>query len=317
MKVWIYAVVVVLVGAWSSPLFYNAGKALAEVTHEKRTNDLLKKLGAVCARAEFPDFFVLTLIGVAVVLFLPFTETLQLKGGGGDGRAEGQPLKKNVRRGRDWVMGVMLAAGIFSAIGFLLLLAGPFASRGAPEGVGKLIVRLLPWILVGAIIQEWLFRGVVLGIFLRAWGVEIGLTAMAVLLAMLYFIIPPAGMNVPDPDASGVGFELLKMMLSRLRSPAVWVREFLPLVAMGWVLGYARWRTASLWLPAGLHAGWILANGFFLSLARPVVSGDAISKVVAGTSLAQGLVPLVGTLAIGGLVHFLTESNRRREATGE
>ena len=41
-KVWLYAAASVLRGAWISPLFYNAGKALAEVSQFKQINGPLE-----------------------------------------------------------------------------------------------------------------------------------------------------------------------------------------------------------------------------------------------------------------------------------
>ena len=49
LKVWLYAAASVWLGAWISPLLYNAGKALAEVSQGKTTNGPLEWLAAVCA----------------------------------------------------------------------------------------------------------------------------------------------------------------------------------------------------------------------------------------------------------------------------
>ncbi len=132
----------------------------------------------------------------------------------------------------------------------------------------------------------------------------------ALLFALVHVLIPPPGMNVADPDAAKVGFELLHLVIVRLENPQVIFREILPLAAMGWVLGYARYRTASLWLPMGLHAGWILANGLFMAFAQPLKREDFLAKLLAGDSLAEGLIPVAGVFVLGTMVYFLTESNR-------
>src|SRR5512137_2881398 len=48
LKVWLYAAASVLLGAWISPVLYNAGKALAEVSVCKVTNGPLEWLAKLC-----------------------------------------------------------------------------------------------------------------------------------------------------------------------------------------------------------------------------------------------------------------------------
>ena len=62
LKVWLYAAAVAVVGAWISPLLYNAGKALAEVGATKRTNGPLDWLAGQCQVMDFPSFFKCSLI---------------------------------------------------------------------------------------------------------------------------------------------------------------------------------------------------------------------------------------------------------------
>ena len=56
-KVWLYAAAAVALGAWISPLLYNAGKALAEVAARKTTNDALQWLANPLPAGGFPGFF--------------------------------------------------------------------------------------------------------------------------------------------------------------------------------------------------------------------------------------------------------------------
>ena len=71
LKVWLYAAASVLLGAWFSPLLYNAGKALAEVSSSKQTNGFLEWLAGICRTAEFPRFFETSVLIAAAILFLP------------------------------------------------------------------------------------------------------------------------------------------------------------------------------------------------------------------------------------------------------
>jgi len=307
LKVWLYVAAVVTVGAWLSPLVYNAGKALAEVTAGKPTNGVLRILGGFCRTSGLPDFFVFTLMVVGLVLFYPFFEWLEMRRG--QGGNIGQPIRKNRRGFLHWVTGFLLVTGLFLLTGYALLFTGAFVWRATPELTTKWWIGIAPCILLIVPLQEWLFRGMALGIFLRGVGAMAAITLAATLFGFVHFIFPPAGMNVPDPDASGVGFELLQLSLMRLRDPWTVAGVLVPMIGMGWILGYARWRTASLWLPAGLHAGWVFANGIFLAFVQPLPRVDPVARVLAGGSLAEGLIPLAAILITGTLIYFLTNDD--------
>ncbi len=306
LKVWLYAAAVVLLAAWASPLIYNAGKAMGEVTAGKPTNEFLKWLGARCQEADFPAFFLGTVAAIAILLFIPFSEWLDIKGRRRDG-VQGQPLRKNRRGFLEWLTGALLACGLLLLTGYGLMSAGAFVWRGLPMGEWKWLYQLLPWMVMGIIVQEWLIRGAALGIFLRAMKPGAAILLAALLFAVIHSLVAPAGFNVPDPDADGVGFQLLQMIGTRLADPRILIVEFLPLLAMGGVLGYARWRTASLWLPIGLHLGWKLAQVIFAKAAKPVPQSDDVAALLSGRELVQGMIPLAAVLVTCALVYFLTQ----------
>ncbi len=306
LKVWLYAAAVVAGGAWVSPFLYNAGKALGEVTSVKRTNGFLEWVGKVCQEADFRMFFLISVIAMALLLFIPFAEWLSMKREA-RGREIGQPLKKNRRGILEWGTGLLLAAGFFLLMGYGLVATGSFTWEGPPKEPLKLLQGGLPWLLAGVVIQEWLFRGVALGIFLRAVKPLAAITMAAVLFAVVAFLYPSPGVDVADPDASGVGFELLSITGRGLADPAILLGSVLPLLAAGWVLGYARWRTASLWLPVGLQMGWMVANVLFQAATKPVPRVDPLARLMAGDSLMHGFIPLAGVLVVGALVYFVTD----------
>lgn len=321
-KVWLYAAASVLLGAWVAPLFYNAGKALAEVSQSKQINGPLEWLAGVCKTADFPDFFSAALLATAILLFLPFTEWL--RGGrvpgegrrpgmlrlpdGTRGRGNGQRLLKNQSGVRQIFTGFTWVTLLFFLIAAILLAAGVFTWKGPTEHPVRLLTRAL---MIGfglAVVQEMLFRGIMMGIFLRAMRPAAALGLSAVLFALVHFIIPPPGMNVLDPEASGVGFELLRKLASQFSEPKAVFGTFAPLLALGVVLAYARWRTASLCLPIGLHAGWIFANSVLAGVTAATSRPDSLIWVISGATMTQGLVPLIGIILVGILTNHLTTS---------
>jgi len=290
-----------------SPVIYDAGKALGEITSVKRTNGFLEWMGRICQDADFRVFFLVSVIGMALVLFIPFVEWLSMKREA-RGRGIGQPLENRRGGALEWGTGLLLAAGLFLLMGYGLVATGSFVWEGPPKELLKLLQGALPWLILGVVIQEWLFRGVVLGIFLRALHPFAAISAAAVLFTVVASFYPPPDLKIADPDASRAGFELLGLMVRRLGDPAVLMGNLLPLLAAGWVLGYARWRTASLWLPVGLQMGWILANVLFQAATKPVPRVDPLARLMAGDSLMHGFIPLAGVLVVGALVYFVTDS---------
>jgi membrane protease YdiL (CAAX protease family) len=318
MKVWLYAGASVLLGTWLSPLLYNMGKALAEVSSEKETNGFFEGLAGLCRKADFPDFFVLGLVGMAAVLFIPFMDSLRggkTTEGSGIWRIRlpqgakiltmGQRLVRNPDGVRHAGIGFLLAVSLFALLGCVLLATGVLQWKQTGGGISKLFFGWLPFALGLAALQELLFRGITMGIFLRAMRPASALGLSAVLFALVHFLKPPPGLDVSDPDAARVGFELLGKIIGQFAEPRILLGSFAPLLALGVVLAYARWRTASLWLPIGLHAGWIFINQVFGTLSA-TSDPDSVLWVISGVPLRQGLVPLIGIVIVGVLATYLT-----------
>lgn len=316
-KVWLYAAVVVLLGAWISPMLYNLGKALAEVSATKQTNGLLESLARLCQQADFPDFFTLSLIGTAVVLFGPFVDSLRggkkLESGaawrirlpqGEKLLMKGQALVRNPNCFRHGAIGFALVVVLFALLAGFLLAMGVLQWN---HGHGSSLKTLPAWLLFAlglAVIQEVLFRGIAMGIFLRAMRPAAALGLSAMLFALVHFLNPAKGLNVVDPDASGVGFELLGEIIAQFAEPSLLLGSFTPMLALGAVLAYARWQTASLSLSIGLHAGWIFINGILASMVVTTET-DPVLWVITGVPLKQGLVPLVGIILAGVIANHL------------
>lgn len=269
-KVWLYAATSIVLGAWISPLFYHAGKALAEVSVTKTISDMVDRLAKVCRQAEFPLFYQAALMVAAVVLFFPWLDWIKARraegesGGGAwrlcrpdkTGESGREVLAKNPEGFWQAAAGFLLAAG-------LLLLLG-IATMPGDLSVLKIsnnqFIQLVAKSLLIALVLELLFRGIALGVFLRAMSANAALGMSAVYFALVLSAFPAVGVNVADAEVGRPGFELLDLLFRRFGEFSRLVGEFLPLVIFGAVLGHARLRTASLWLPFGLHGGWVFSQ---------------------------------------------------------
>lgn len=323
-------------GAALAPVLYNVGMGLAEVTSGKETNGILEWLGkeARGSKDNFPRFFDRSLLISAFVLLFPLLSWLKLGRGGGAYRDTpwsmrlpdavvvmdcGQPLRKNPEGWAQALLGFTLAGGLLLISGWVMVQAGFFMWRDAEESTrgtvnvfvqeidwGKAMRAALPTALVVSLIEEVLFRGVLLGIFLRAMRPAPALACLSFLFAFVHFLEPSAGSKVPDPEAMNAGFVLLGQIIERFADPVSLLSRFAVLAAVGVVLALARYRTASLWLPIGLHAGWIFCFALFKSATWPVPGLPESAAWVVGLSLLEGLLPLVVVIITGMLVALLT-----------
>jgi membrane protease YdiL (CAAX protease family) len=316
-KVWLYAAACLCLGAWISPLLYNAGKALAEVSATRTINDPLDWLAGVCREAGFPWFYQAAVILAAVVLFFPWMEWIHARrgvavAGGGPWRLRlpdgarmalhGQRLEKNPRGLWHAFAGFLLAAGLLLPMGIALVPAGLSTLKMPVGNLLPLAAKSLTTAMFMALVMEVFFRGIVMGIFLRAMRPAAALGMSAGFFALVLSAFPAAGVNVMDPEAGRPGFELLKLLAQRLGDGSVLMESFVPLVALGAVLAYARWRTASLWLPAGLHAGWCFAQSLLTQLG---LTAATVDPAATKSFPLHGLLPVAAVLLAGVLANLL------------
>jgi membrane protease YdiL (CAAX protease family) len=151
------------------------------------------------------------------------------------------------RRASLWARGLALGLALLLLPGLLAhacgLLGEPpaavLAAVPAPSGVAAwpLLLATLPALFIAAFGEEYAFRG-----FLQPlWEPGAGPQGALLLAAALF-----TGLHVTNPGASFAGA--------------------LGVFIAGLLLGLARGFSGSLWLPAGIHFGWNLAEGCVLGL---------------------------------------------------
>ena len=319
LKVWLYAAASVLLGAWFAPLLYNAGKALAEVSSSKQTNGMLELIAGFCRNANFSVFFEWSMLLVAGLLLMPLTAALR------GGRAieshtnsalhlqeravEGQRLLPNPHWLRQWLIGFLMMSVCFLLINVALFFAGIFAWGNPNERLVTLVWRGFILAFASATFQEILFRGIAMGIFLRAMRPSAALGLSSLLYATMHFLQVPPGLSVVDPDAAGVGFEMLWKIAERFADGRSVLGTFVPLLASGFIFAHARWRTASLWLPIGLHAGWIFSSNLLGSVTIVAGRQGVNPWEISAISIRQGMVILFGIILVGLITNHLTKDS--------
>jgi membrane protease YdiL (CAAX protease family) len=119
-----------------------------------------------------------------------------------------------------------------------------------------------------ACIEELLFRGVLQGVVQRAAPGAVAVGFVAALYSIVHFLKPPEHALVHARITWTSGFTQLSQVFWQFQNPMLLLGGFTTLFIVGLVLGLARLRTRSLWMPVGLHAGWIIAKMGFNKIAQ-------------------------------------------------
>lgn len=294
-----------VLAALISPWAYSGGKELAAQAAATDMPAVGKWLGAACGRAQFGRFFDRSLI-FSTVLLLPlmFRRIKTLRSAAGS-----VPVKLWARvswssAATQVVMGGLIAGILLWGLGTLLAADGAFVPGPALPAPGQWLSRMLIPAVAVSLLEEWLFRGLLLGLWLRFARPAAACLGSSLVFAFLHFLKLPEGEHIAEPSNVFAGFELLGKILQHFTDPRFFVTDFAMLLAGGLLLAWARVRTGGLWFSIGLHAGWIMAfkgyNIFYQSVADYPLHPWGV-----GDNLRSGAFPLL-TLGLTAVVcHFV------------
>lgn len=237
---------------------------------------------------DFDKFFHRALLVGAVAFLWPLVRWLRI----GSWRDLG--LSANQKRWRDLGVGFVIATVPLLCFGAVLLQLGVYSLRSSIAPM-PLIERALAAIVV-PFLEEPLFRGLILGVMLRAGSPSFAALTTSAFFSILHFLKPAEATTIDVTWASG--FVAIAHAFSQFQQPLLVLAGFTTLLLLGWILADARLRTQSLWLPIGLHSGWIFANALFNKLARREF--EALPWL--GRNLLIGIAPLCVGLVSWALV---------------
>jgi membrane protease YdiL (CAAX protease family) len=286
LRLLVYLAATILVGALIAPLIFWAGQWL--VGHG---------WFSFLAQYDFETFFHRALLIAAVLLLLPFFPAIR--------SMRDLDLEPNPRWWRDLGAGALLAAIPLLCCAAVFLGFNIYSVRHifAWGGFSRTVLASI----FVPMIEETFFRGIVLGIFLRSGWRYLSILVTSAIFAIVHFLKAPEQTSTIVTWHSG--FDSLANSFWHFREPMLVAASFATLFLIGWILADARLRTKSLWLPLGLHAGWIFAGGSFNALARREIT---ISPWL-GKNLLVGIVPL-GVAAVTWLImHLWLRYDRHRK----
>lgn len=285
-------------------MLYRGGNALAVTAASQEMPRVLEWLGAACGRAQFPRFFNRALMLAALIL-LPFLyrriRRLQKPDRPVFQSGSRIPWKSGLVQ---IAVGFVITAGISWGLCCLIEASGAYVSRPNPPEMVRVVSRILVPVVVVALLEEWLFRGVLLGLWLRLTTPLKACLGTSVFFAFVHFLSLPEGQALSNPASWWAGFELLGKIGLHLMDPAFIVTDFITLAGIGMILAWARYRTGSLWFSIGLHAGWIAALKTFNLLNRSV-EGHWLHPWGLGDTLRSGLLPLLSIVLVAGVCRWV------------
>ena len=333
LQIALYLAGVLLLGAFLAPLLYSSGKWLAGilVSFKQTSTPVLGWLANKLTIHEFDSYYNRAFLIAALSLLWPFLKWMRIS-------RDSLGLKKNPLRLADLLMGLLLAGAFLAFMGLVLLQLGAFTAKPGADWQSILIQATLA--AIGAsLMEEWIFRGIFLGVALRAAKPWKAIVFVAAFFSILHLMQAPdlnvkdkaarqqlsvlrkenwpqlATNHVADPATNdwstdpsleqfspskinlGSGVAMTAEIFRRVAQPALFLSEFLTLFAIGLILAWARVRTASLWLPIGLHSGWIFINTLYMGAT---MSTRAMRQGRFNLGSGENAIPLIGAqLKIG------------------
>ena len=228
---------------------------------------------------DFESFFHRALLIALVALLWPLLLWTRVR------RWNDLGLAPNSRWRRDLLAGFGLAAVPLLCCAAVLLACHWFAPRHHINWAG--VLKVIGATLAVPFIEETFFRGLILGLFIRTGARYLSILVTSAFFALVHFLKAPAT-NSAAAVTWNSGFNSIGQAFAQFRDPIYVGAAFTTLFLIGWVLADARLRTRSLWLPVGLHAGWIFASGMFNRFARHTI----VPLPWLGKNLLVGIVPL-------------------------
>jgi len=287
-KIFLYVFLVLLGGALAAPLAWH----LIQIFPPHLLHGHVGQIQGM----PFHRYFSRSLQVSALVLLWPLLRSLRIHS------LKEFGILPNPRPFRDAVIG--FSAGLLCALLLqpLLILSGAFALHA---DWSSLLLPVLPKILftalLVAVMEEFLFRGVLLGFFRQVTTPLLAILLSAALFAGVHFLnLSSSGADSGTPRWwSGLG--MIGSLGHALPSWHLLLWAFATLFAAGVILGWMTVRTGSLWAATGLHGSLILGQQLFNTAAGfQVIPPDGLLPLF-GPPQCNGMVP-IGLVPLGAIL---------------
>jgi membrane protease YdiL (CAAX protease family) len=247
------------------------------------------------ATTDFQRYFDRAMFLGALLLLWPVVRALRI------GSVRDLGLRPDPRPGWHVALGFLVAAGLLWVLGLCLWETGIYTLRAQGLTPGTLAGFAVTAAAV-ALAEEAFFRGALQGLIARTARPGTAAVTAAVIFALLHFLKPPEHATGHGSIDWFAGFAFLPKCFWQWGDPRLVFGGFATLLCVGLVLGWARLRTGALWLPIGLHGGWIFGLKTFSRVTRHTTPPGWL----AGDDLLHGIGPVVVVLLTGAVVWAAT-----------
>jgi membrane protease YdiL (CAAX protease family) len=290
LKILTFLAAVLVCGALLSPPLFWLGQWLA---HE----------GIIPILAKFPfqKYFNRSLLISAIVLLWPFGRWLGIR------VPWGALLVRCPEWRRQTAGGFATGAFVMTLLAVCYVWGGFYGLKASFER--SILIRALVSACFVGILEEWLFRGVIMRLLTHALPPARALGVCSALFAAVHFLKPNPAVQITEVHWQS-GWVLVPEMFHQFAKPLLVLGGFGTLCVFGWVLGLAALRTGSLWMAIGLHAGVVYIKLVFSKMYEN--KNTALPWV--GSELQIGMAP-IALLLLTGLFVWSWTKNRARENT--
>jgi membrane protease YdiL (CAAX protease family) len=259
-------------------------------------------VGAMGFHFPFPRIFdrtVMVMVAPALIAQWHQLRVLPLLRSGFD-----HPMR-NLRRA---TRGFLIAVAAIATLVYLAVMMGAHANETS-AGIWRLMPMYLLSAIVIAIIEEGFFRAFLLVGMEGDFGRTPALLLSSAIYAISHLVRSPAKFYVTGLSPLA-GFETLGLSLAHLANPALMLPTFIGLFLLGIVLGEAFLETGTVYLPIGLHAGFVLGAKLWPKMTS---AGEALPGWLRGYGsqpLISGIAAWTVAVAILFLIRPLTRARR-------
>ncbi len=203
LQILLYLAAVLTLGAVLAPLLYWGGKWLATlvVSFKQTDTPVIGWIGHKLAAHQFDSYYNRAFLISALALLWPFLKWMRLS-------SDALGLERNPRRVRDALTGFVLAAGFLALLTALLLGIGAYVLEGEIKWRSIVPRAVLSGVVV-ALLEEWLFRKVFLGVALRSSRKWAAILLVSGLFSILHLIKAPDVVTT-DPHSRAAALKVLR-----------------------------------------------------------------------------------------------------------
>lgn len=274
-KIFLYILTVLLVGALVAPQAWHLIQLLP--------SDWIGGLVGSIQRMPFHRYLSRSLQVTAILLIWPLVRSLRVRSMAEFG------IFENRRSWGDFLTGLLAGLLCCLLLQPILIFTGVVYLPYSWTSVAMALPRLIATAAFVAVLEEFLFRGVLLGFFRQFLAPSLAVLFSSLLFAGVHFVSFPEAAGGPVLWWSGLS--ALGEIGSGFPSWSLFTGAFLVLFAAGLILGWMTTMTGSLWAAIGLHSTWILGQQLFSLSTYFMVNPPTSLMPVIGPSQCHGMVP--------------------------